>query len=240
MDTTKQNSPNYEPHSDKTGKKLNWLRAAVLGANDGIVSTASLVVGVAGATSSSSAILTAGLAGLIAGALSMGVGEYISVSTQKDTEKALLEKERLELLENPNYEKEELVKIYTGKGLTQETALLVANELTLNDAYGAHVDAELGLNPNELTNPWHAAYASTASFLAGAIVPLLIILVAPSNYKISLTFFGVFIALVITGSLSAQAGGANKTKAVIRVVFGGLLAMIITYGIGKLFGVVGI
>lgn len=234
------NLENYEPHSDKSGKKLNWLRAAVLGANDGIVSTASLVVGVAGATSSASAILTAGLAGLIAGALSMGVGEYISVSTQKDSEKALLEKERLEVLENPNYEKEELIKIYENKGLSKITAIQVANELSLKDAYKAHVDAELGLNPNELTNPWHAAYASTASFLVGAIIPLLIIIISPKEMKISMTFFGVFIALIITGSLSAQAGGANKTKAVVRVVTGGLLAMVTTFGVGKLFGVTGI
>lgn len=230
----------FEPHNNKTNKKLNWLRASVLGANDGIVSTASIIVGVAGASSSTSFILTAGIAGMVAGALSMGVGEYISVSTQRDTEKALIEKERLELIESPERELQELAYIYESKGLSKETAILVAKELTHRDAFAAHLDAELGINPDHLTDPWHAAYASTISFICGAIIPIIMIVIAPLSLRIPITFLGVLIALMFTGALSAKAGGANKTKATIRVVIGGLLAMIVTFGIGKIFGVVGI
>lgn len=229
-----------EPHSATAGQKLNWLRAAVLGANDGIVSTASIVVGVAGASNSSGFILTAGIAGLVAGALSMGVGEYVSVSTQRDTEKALIEKERQELISDPEFEYKELTAIYVAKGLSSATASLVAQELTKNDAFAAHLDAELGINPKELADPWHAAYASMAAFFCGAIIPLAIVAVAPAALRIPITFFGVVVALVITGTLSAYAGGSSKTKAVIRVVLGGMLAMIVTFGIGKLFGVVGL
>lgn len=230
----------FEPHTDKNNRKLNWLRAAVLGANDGIVSTASIVVGVAGASSSLSVILTAGVAGLVAGALSMGVGEYVSVSTQRDTERALIEKERNEHVENPAHELQELVSIYEHKGLSNPTAKLVAEELTKRDAFAAHLDAELGINPDALTDPWHAAYASTLSFFCGAIIPIIMLVIAPAKFRIPVTFIGVLIALIITGGLSAHAGGASKRKATIRVVIGGLLAMIVTFGIGKLFGVVGI
>jgi VIT1/CCC1 family predicted Fe2+/Mn2+ transporter len=226
--------------AQKSGQKLNWLRAAVLGANDGIVSTASLIVGVAGASNSASFILTAGIAGLVAGALSMGVGEYISVSTQRDTEKALIEKERQELLKNPEYEHQELAAIYKAKGLSEQTSLLVAQELTAHDPFAAHLDAELGINPNDLANPWHAAYASTAAFFCGAIIPIVMVIIAPASVRIPVTFFGVLIALIITGTLSAHSGGSSKTKATIRVVVGGMLAMAITFGIGKLFGVMGI
>lgn len=229
-----------ELHHSKTGTQLNSLRAAVLGANDGIVSTASLVLGVAGASASSGAILTAGVAGLAAGALSMAVGEYVSVSTQRDTEKALLEKERYELETTPNHELDELVSIYEGKGVSHETAQKVAEELTAHDAFAAHVDVELGINPNALTNPWHAAYASAASFTVGSLIPLFAIMLPPEELRVSVTFISVLIALIITGSLSAYAGGASKRVATVRVVFGGILAMVITYGIGKLFGVVGI
>lgn len=229
-----------EPHSPESSRKLNWLRAAVLGANDGIVSTASVVVGVAGASTSSSFILTAGIAGLVAGALSMGVGEYISVSTQRDTERALIEKERKELEDNPDYEKEELRDIYVKKGLSVQTASLVASELTAGGVLHAHLDAELGIDPDNLTSPLIAALASSGAFFCGAIVPIIMILIAPASVRVLITFIGVFIALVVTGILSAYAGGANKTKATIRVVVGGLLAMIITFGIGKLFGVAGI
>ena len=160
-------SPSHnEPHAINVSKKSNWLRAAVLGANDGIVSTAGLVVGVAGATDSKLIILTAGLAGIIAGALSMAAGEYVSVSTQRDIEKSLLEKERKELKDSPEYELAELASLYQAKGLSKQTALLVAKELTKKDAFAAHVDIELGIDPNNLTNPWSAAYASAASFFA--------------------------------------------------------------------------
>lgn len=229
-----------ELHSSTDGSKLNWLRAAVLGANDGIVSISSVIVGVAGATNSRIIILTAGIASLVAGALSMAVGEYISVSAQKDSEKALLEKERFELATVPEQELEELTGIYESKGLSKETATIVAKELTDHDAFAAHVDAELGIDPNNLTNPFHAAYASGSAFLVGALIPVTAIIVSPRSLQIPITFIAVIIALIITGSLSAHAGGAKKLKAVTRVVLGGVLAMIITFGIGKLFGVSGI
>ena len=223
-----------------TGSKLNWLRAAVLGANDGIVSVASVIVGVAGATDNTAFILTAGVAALFAGAFSMAAGEYVSVSTQRDTEKALLVKERQELIDFPEQELAELVTIYEGKGLSKATAEIVAKELTEKDAFAAHVDAELGIDPNELTNPVHAAYASGAAFFAGAIIPIIAILITPASWHIYATFISVIMALMITGGLSAHAGGASKRKATVRVVLGGVFAMIITYGVGKLFGVVGI
>ena len=164
-----------EPHGEGLGTRLNWLRAAVLGANDGIVSTAGLVVGVAGATTDRTAILVAGIAGLFAGAMSMAAGEYVSVSTQRDSEQALLAKERRELAEEPEEELAELAGIYVGKGLDEELALEVARQLTDHDALGAHAEAELGIDPNELTNPWHAAWASMAAFTVGALLPLLVI-----------------------------------------------------------------
>lgn len=222
------------------GSKLNWLRAAVLGANDGIVSVSSVILGVAGASNDTKFILTAGVAALVAGALSMAVGEYVSVSTQRDTEKALIAKERYELEHMPEQELEELVVIYEKKGLSRVTAEIVAKELTLKDAFAAHVDAELNINPDDLTNPAHAAYASGAAFFSGAIIPIIAILIAPERFQILFTFISVILALMITGALSAHAGGASKTRATIRVVIGGILAMVITYGIGKLFGVSGI
>lgn len=223
-----------------TGSKLNNLRAAVLGANDGLVSVSSVVVGVAGASNTTSFIMTAGVAALVAGALSMAVGEYVSVSSQRDSERALLEKERQELIDSPEAELQELTTIYEKKGLSKATAEVVAKELTAHDAFGAHVDAELGINPDELTNPWHAAYASALAFFCGGIVPLIVIVLLPSSVRIFLTFVAVFFALIVIGVLSAKAGKANKTTATIRVVIGGILAMIVTFGIGKIFGVVGI
>ncbi len=226
----------YEPQETASQVRLNWLRAAVLGANDGIVSIAGLVVGVAGATSSNIVIITAGLAGIVAGALSMAAGEYVSVSSQKDSEKALLKKERQELIDYPVEELEELTQIYEQKGLSRATARLVADELTKNDAFAAHVDAELGIDPDSLTNPTHAAVASALAFLAGSIIPMVAIVVAPEPYKVAVTFVSVIAALGFTGSLSAHAGGAGKRKAALRVIIGGAIAMIVTYGIGRLIG----
>jgi len=234
------NSEHNESHLQNTGAKLNWLRASVLGANDGIVSVSSIVVGVAGASNSTRFIVTAGIAGLVAGALSMAVGEYVSVSTQRDTEKVLLEKERLELAESPNEEFEELVGIYTKKGLSPKTARMVVQELTARDAFAAHVDVELGIDPDNLTNPWHAAYASAAAFFCGALIPLVAIMLPPAFMRIPVTFLAVVAALIITGTLSAYAGGANKLRAVFRVVLGGLLAMAVTFGIGKIVGIAGL
>lgn len=229
-----------EPHNQKIGKKLNWLRASVLGANDGIVSIAALVVGVAGAYNSSSFILIAGIAGVVAGAISMGVGEYVSVSAQRDTEKALIEKERQEHADGPEREFEELTDIYTDKGLSVQTARMVAEELTVHGALAAHLDAELKIDESDLVSPLHAAYASTLAFLCGAIFPIVMIIVPPVSLRIPVTFLGVLIALTITGMLSAYAGGANKKKATIRVVLGGMFAMAVTFGIGRLFGIAGI
>ncbi len=223
-----------------SGEKLNWLRAAVLGANDGIVSVSSVIVGVAGASNSKSFVLTAGVAALVAGALLMAVGEYISVSSQRDSERALLKKEQLELDTMPEAELEELTGLYQKKGLSRSTAEIVAKELTTRDAFAAHVDAELGIDPNALTNPIHAAYASGAAFFSGAIIPIVAVLVSSNSMHIYATFASVIAALVITGTLSAYVGGANKLRATIRVVLGGVLAMLVTFGIGKLFGVAGI
>ncbi len=220
--------------------KMNWLRAAVLGANDGIVSVSSVIVGVAGASQSKSFIITAGVAALVAGALSMAVGEYVSVSTQKDSEKALLEKERQELETMPEEELKELTEIYKKKGLSRETAEVVAKELTANDAFAAHVDAELGINPNSLTNPYHAAFASGLSFLSGASIPIIAILVSPESLYVPMTFISVFIVLILIGVLSAYAGKSNVLKATTRVVIGGILSMVVTFGVGKLFGISGI
>ncbi|MBY0294137.1 VIT family protein [Patescibacteria group bacterium] len=220
--------------------RLNWLRAAVLGAQDGVVSVSSIIVGVAGASDSRAFILTAGAAGLIAGALSMAAGEYVSVSTQRDTEKALLEKERMELETQPEEELEELAKIYESKGLSKETAHKVAEELTAHDAFAAHVEAELKIDQHELANPLEAAFASAASFFVGAIIPLLIVMFAPSDYRIVVMLVAVFFVLIITGFLSAYAGGANKSKAIMRVVAGGMVAMAITFAAGKFFGGLGI
>lgn len=239
METSTGASHN-EPHVGSSSSKLNWLRASVLGANDGIVSVAALVVGVAGATDSTGFIFTAGVAGVLAGALSMAAGEYVSVSSQKDSEKALMEKERRELKEEPGKELEELTGLYQAKGLSRSTAEVVAKELTAHDAFAAHLEAELHINPKELANPWHAAIASAASFFAGAALPMLAITLPPAEWRIPVTFIAVIVALAITGSISAQVGEANKTKAVVRVVLGGAFAMAVTFGIGKLFGVAGI
>ncbi len=217
--------------------KLNWLRAAVLGGNDGIVSISGLVLGVAGAHNSTTIIFTAGLAGVIAGAISMAAGEYVSVSSSRDTERALLEKEKFELANNPEKEFNELIAIYRKKGLSEKTARQVARELTDHDPIKAHFDADLRIDPDNLTNPWHAAFASAGAFLTGASLPMLAILLPPENIRIPVTFISMVMALGLTGYLSATVGGANRLKAMLRVMFGGLLAMAITYVVGYMFGV---
>ncbi|WP_067828001.1 VIT1/CCC1 transporter family protein [Nocardia inohanensis] len=230
----------HEPHDESLAARLNWLRAGVLGANDGIVSTAGLVVGVAAVTTETSSILTAGIAGLTAGAISMAAGEYVSVSTQRDTERALLSKERRELAEEPEFELAELTQIYRDKGLSDATARQVAEELTAHDAFAAHAEAELKLDPNDLTNPWHAAISSAGSFTLGALLPLLAILLPPVPWRIPVTFVAVLVALALTGSVSSRLGGSDPRRAVLRVVIGGALAMAVTYGIGQLADVSGI
>ena len=225
-----------EPHEGGFNNRLNWLRAGVLGGNDGIVSTAGLVMGVAGATTDRTAILIAGVAGMAAGALSMGAGEYVSVSTQRDSETALLAKERRELHEEPEEELAELAGIYVGKGLSEELALEVAQELTAHDALGAHAEAELGIDPDDLTNPWQAAWVSMLAFTLGALLPLLTITLPPESARIFVTLIGVGAALTVTGWLSARFGYGPAGRAVARNVAGGVFAMIATYGIGTLLG----
>ncbi len=225
-----------EPHEGSIAGRLNWMRAGVLGANDGIVSTAGIVVGVAGATNDRHAILIAGVAGLFAGALSMAAGEYVSVSTQRDTEQALLAKERRELAEEPEEELAELAYIYQQKGLSPELALQVAEQLTEHDALGAHAEAELGIDPDNLTNPWHAALASMVAFTVGALLPLLTITLVSAATRLWVTVGSVALALAFTGWASARLGEADVRRAVLRNVAGGLLAMAVTYLIGQLVG----
>ncbi|MBN3458580.1 MULTISPECIES: VIT1/CCC1 transporter family protein [Mycolicibacterium] len=231
-------SPSHpaEPHVGSVASKLNWLRAGVLGANDGIVSTAGIVVGVAAATAERSPILTAGIAGLAAGAVSMALGEYVSVSTQRDTEKALLRKERRELRDDPAAELDELAALYEAKGLKVTTARTVAEELTAHDAFAAHAEIELGITPGELTNPWQAAFSSALSFTVGALLPLVAILLPPITWRVPVTVIAVLAALIVTGAVSAALGGAPKQRAVLRNVIGGGLALVITYAIGHLVG----
>ncbi|WP_377640841.1 VIT family protein [Oryzobacter terrae] len=226
-----------ETHGGSSASRLNWLRAAVLGANDGIVSTAGLVVGVAAASASRGPVLAAGVAGLAAGALSMGVGEYVSVSTQRDTEEALLAKEVRELAEEPEAELAELAEIYEGKGLSPELAHRVAVELTAHDALGAHAEAELRIDPDNLTSPWQAAFASMAAFTVGALLPLLAIVLPPVSVRVPVTMAAVVLALVVTGVLSARLGESDARRATLRVVAGGVLAMAVTYAIGSFVGV---
>lgn len=226
-----------EFHGSFSSSRLNWLRAAVLGANDGIVSISGLVVGVASATTNKGVILTAGMAGIIAGAISMAAGEYVSVSSQSDSEKAQIEIEKYELKHFPEEELKELEGIYERKGLSKKTAMQVAKELSKKDALHAHLDAELGIDPNDLTNPYHAAFASAAAFVSGAIVPMLAILLPPESLRIPLTFIAVVFALTITGYLSARAGQAKARVAIKRVVLWGAVAMIVTYLIGRIFNV---
>lgn len=225
-----------DPHDGKVHEKLNWLRAGVLGANDGIVSVAALVVGVAAATTDVGAILVAGVASVAADAISMGLGEYVSVSSQRDTEHALIAKEKAELETMPAQELAELAEIYRGKGLSPETAERVAEELTANDALAAHLEAELHISQSDVVNPWHAAWASAAAFLVGAVLPMLAILLPPPEWRIVTTFVAVVVALAITGWLSAWIGGAPRLRAVTRVVVGGALALAVTWIIGALLG----
>jgi VIT1/CCC1 family predicted Fe2+/Mn2+ transporter len=235
-DTPEPTLHDQEPHDLGLAGRLNWLRAGVLGANDGIVSTAGIVVGVAGATSDLTAIATAGVAGLVAGAVSMALGEYVSVSTQRDSTTALLAKERRELEEMPEQELAELAAIYQGKGLGTETAWLVARELTEHDALAAHLDAELHLDPNDIVNPWHAAGASAVAFIGGAALPLIAILLPPISWRVPVTFMAVLLALALAGVISARLGGSPPRRAVARVVVGGAVGLAVTYAIGSLFG----
>jgi VIT1/CCC1 family predicted Fe2+/Mn2+ transporter len=215
--------------------RLNWLRAGVLGANDGIVSTAALVLGIAGATTDHGAILLAGLIGLLAGALSMAAGEYVSVSTQRDTERAVMARQRRLLRSSPDAQLATLAQAYRDKGIDQHLAFTVAEQLTAHDALRAHAEARHGIDPDELTNPWHAAAASFVSFTAGALVPLAGVLAGPGIW---VTAGFVAAALAVTGTVSAHLGRAPIAPAVMRNVGGGLLAMAVTFGLGNLVGLI--
>lgn len=229
-----------EPHQNDIAQRLNWLRAGVLGANDGIVSVAAIVVGVAGVTTASGPILVAGTAGLVGGAVSMALGEYVSVSSQKDSQNDMIDKERRELKDQPEEELAELAAIYQGKGLSVDTARKVAQELTAHDALGAHLSAELNIDETDVVSPWAAALASAIAFIAGAILPMIAILLPPENVRVPLTFAAVLVALAATGALGAWIGGGSKLRAAIRVVLGGALALVATFSIGNLLGASGV
>ncbi len=225
-----------EPHEQGFNDRLNWLRAGVLGANDGIVSVAGIVLGVAGATTERESILIAGVAGLVAGAISMAAGEYVSVSTQRDSEEALLAKERRELREDPEDELAELAGLYVEKGLAPDLAREVAQQLTEHDALAAHAEVELGIDPDDLTSAWNAAFASMLSFTIGALLPLLTILLVTPDLRIWVTMGAVASALALTGWASARFGYGSTGRAVLRNVAGGLFAMAATYLIGTALG----
>jgi vacuolar iron transporter family protein len=218
-------------------QRIGWLRAAVLGANDGIVSTASLILGVAAAGASSKSILIAGVAGLVAGAMSMAAGEYVSVSSQSDTEHADLDRERKELAADPKHEHEELAAIYVRRGLEVGLATEVSAQLMKHDALGAHARDELGISETMTARPVQAALASAGTFSVGAALPLLIVLLAPISALMWAVSVSSLLFLALLGSLAARAGGASVITSAIRVTFWGALAMALTAGVGALFGV---
>lgn len=218
--------------------RIGWLRAAVLGANDGLVSTASLIVGVAAAQTSKTGILVAGVAGLVAGAMSMAAGEYVSVSSQSDTENADLARERAELQADPEAETRELAAIYRSRGVDPTLSLEVARQLMVHDALGAHSRDELGISEHSTARPIQAALTSAATFSVGAVLPLAVVLVAPGSYLVALVSGSALVGLALLGGLGAKAGGARLTKAVLRVTFWGALAMGLTAAIGRIFGTV--
>jgi vacuolar iron transporter family protein len=233
--------PGHKPRQDEgLASRLNWLRAGVLGANDGIVSVAAIVVGVAGATSNNAPILAAGLAGLVGGAISMALGEYVSVSSQRDTQRALIAREQAALKDQPDAELAELAKLYEAKGLTPATARQVAVELTERNALEAHLEAKLHIDQHDVASPWHAAMASALSFTVGGVLPLLAILLIGASVRIPATFVVVLVALAITGAAGARIGGSPAGRATVRVVIGGAIALAATFLIGHLLGATGL
>jgi VIT1/CCC1 family predicted Fe2+/Mn2+ transporter len=216
--------------------RIGWLRAAVLGANDGIVSTASLIVGVASASAVSSQVLLSGIAGLVAGAMSMAAGEYVSVSSQSDTEKADLDRERMELTTQPDFEREELAQIYVTRGVEPDLARQVANQLMATDALGAHAHDELGITTMTAAHPIQAALTSAATFSIGAAMPLAMVLVSPTSMLVPIVAIASLLFLALLGAIGAKAGGADVFKATLRVTFWGAFAMALTAGIGALVG----
>lgn len=227
---------NEDAQAGKIASRLNWLRAGVMGANDGIVSTAGMIVGVAGANVSEQALLAAGVAAVAAGALSMAVGEFVSVSSQRDSQRAELEHERKELADDPEYELEQLTLLIAKLGIDRDLARDAAAHLSAKDPLAAHARFELGIDPNELSNPWHAGLASLTSFLVGGLIPLLAVLLSSHSVAVMVAAVSVVAALAITGSVSAHLGRAPKMRAAMRTVTGGIVAMAISYGIGSLVG----
>lgn len=219
-------------------ERIGWLRAAVLGANDGIVSTASLIVGVAAASTAPGDVLIAGVAGLVAGAMSMAAGEYVSVSSQADTEKADLARERAELAASPEFERDELTEIYVGRGVEPELARRVAEQLMAKGALAAHARDELGISDTTTARPLQAALTSAATFAVGAAMPLLMVVVAPAEWLVVAVSVASLVFLALLGAIGARAGGAGIWRATVRVTFWGAFTMALTAGIGRLFGTV--
>ena len=217
-------------------ERIGWLRAAVLGANDGIISTASLILGVASAAASQSDVLLTGVAGLVAGAMSMAAGEYVSVSSQSDTEHADLAREKRELADDPVFEREELAQVYVARGVEADLAREVAKQLMAKDALGAHARDELGISETSTARPVQAALASAATFSVGAAAPLLLVLGSPSKVLIPVVSVGSLLFLALLGAIGAKAGGAGLLKPTVRVTFWGAFAMGLTAGIGAIFG----
>ncbi len=245
MSTTESTSSDYpelgqhsgEPHGGSLANRMNWLRAGVLGANDGIVSVAGIVMAFAGATTDGQLILIAGIAGLVAGALSMAAGEYVSVSAQRDSERALIAKETRELAEDPEEELAELAELYHQRGLSPDLARQVAIELTAKDALAAHLEVELGIDQDDLNNPWQAAAASMVAFTVGAILPIATMSLFTPGIRSVATIVAVTVALACTGWISARVGGAKPLPAVARIVVWGLVSMGVGYAVGSLAGV---
>ena len=224
------------PQIAATANKLNWLRAGVLGANDGIVSTSSIIFGVAGASASHATVVLAGIAAIAAGAMSMAAGEYISVSSQRDLEEAQLALERTEIARDPEGELAELTHLLEERGIDRRLARKVAMQLTERDALSAHARLEFGIDPSAVSNPWSAAVASMIAFTAGGLIPLLSMVLASRSIEIWVSGVAVLVALTLTGWISAHLGGAPKLPSIVRNVAGGLLAMAVTFGIGKIAG----
>ena len=236
--TSKPTTPSQPSSVATSNNQLNKLRAAVLGGNDGIVSTAGLVLGVAGASASKETILIAGVAGLVSGAISMAAGEFVSVRSQRDSEKAFLERMRTHIAsKHRSSEAEEFIERYKEKGISEATAMKVVEELEAAGTLTTELEKELGIDADDLSNPWSAAIASALSFTAGSIIPLAAVFFSSDEWRLPITVAAVLLSLILTGTLSARAGQANKTRAALRVVVWGIGAMAITYAIGHLIGV---
>jgi vacuolar iron transporter family protein len=236
MSSAAESSHAGEPHGSGHNAKLNALRAGVLGANDGIVSTAALLLGVIATGAGNTVIVGAGLASVVAGAVSMGLGEYVSVSAQRDTEKVLIAKERVELAEDPQAERHELSGILQGYGISRETADRAATEIGKSDPLAVHLQLELGLDSEDLTNPWTAAGSSAVSFTLGALLPLLSVLLAPAGTDTMVVTIVTLMTLGLTGYVSAKLSDTSPARSILRLVIGGGLGLALTYGVGALFG----